>query len=121
MSGRSTEVYDRRLTIYKATQTFLNAVVKNASPTVDELFTFAQSTDLALFLFDNKLVAYLSELYQKGVRLHFLHGETDPARNTPAEQRKAYIEEEHDLLIWFSEQLSVSRELFRPYLRLSNS
>ena len=86
---------------------------------MEELFTFARDTDLALFLFDDKLVTYLGELYQKGVRLHFLRGEIDPARDTSPDKRKAYIEEEHDLLIWFTDQLGVSRERFLPYLSLS--
>lgn len=114
----SPEVYDRRLPIYESTQSFLGAVISNAAPTVAELFAFARGTDHALFLFDQPLADYLRELYEKGVRLHFLREAIDPAKAKEEPQRKAYIEEDYELLLWFSDQLRVSRERFLPYLSL---
>ena len=69
-TGVSLEVFDRRVPMYRATIEFLRIVIRGDKLELQPIFAFASATDEALFIFDDHLAEYLSELYQRAVQLH---------------------------------------------------
>jgi hypothetical protein len=115
--GVSLEVFARRVPIYRATIQFIRMVLRGTRIDLQEIFKFAADTDEALFLFDDHLATYLVDLYRKAVRLRSVFIMIEPIdRRTPE-----LIQEESELMLWFSEQFEVTRSRFAPYLRLGRT
>jgi len=115
--GVSLEVFDRRVPIYRATIEFIRTMLQGTRVDLQVIFKFAADTDEALFLFDDEMAAYLAELYKKAVRLRAVFTMLEP----PERRTPELIQEESDLMLWFSEQFEVARNRFVPYLRLGNT
>ena len=116
-TGVSLEVFDRRVPMYRATIDFLRVVIRGDKLELDPIFTFASATDEALFIFDDHLAEYLSELYQRAVRLHGVY-----AMQQGVEPRTRDLSQEWaDSMEWFSEQFKEVRRRFAPYLRLASA
>ena len=63
------DLYDRRLSVYKAVTKYLNAVLRTLHPTLEDLSEFHRSTAEADFLFGPDIRKYLDDLYKHGVQL----------------------------------------------------
>jgi hypothetical protein len=112
------EVYDRRIPIYRAIITYINAIMKDGSVDVSELRALVHATDEALFLFGNDVAAYVSTLYGKGVRLRRASRNMRPDSPVLPETRAQAAELEAELLSWFGEQYQATRDILFPYLHL---
>jgi hypothetical protein len=108
-------LYERQLVIYRATRDFMAAVVREGKVKFEDLSRFASATDEVVFLFDDDMSNYLSELYRKGVRLEYVNKRLE--RGDAAPDRPALIEEEGQLLTWFTEQFSVLLRKAVPFMR----
>jgi hypothetical protein len=115
--GVSLEVFDRRVPVYRTTIEFLREVIKGSKLDLGPIFTFARETDEALFLFDDPLAEYLTELYRRAVRLHAVYAMSEPPAHRTSELSKEWA----DSMLWFSEQFEEARRRFAPYLRLSGA
>ena len=115
-TGVSLEVFDRRVPMYRATIDFLRVVIRGDKLELDPIFTFASATDEALFIFDDHLAEYLSELYQRAVRLHGVY-----AMQGVEPRTRDLSQEWADSMEWFSEQFKEVRRRFSPYLRLASA
>ncbi len=107
----SLELYDRRLPMYRITTKFLGMVHKDYKPDLQEILKFAHDTDEALFLFDEAIAEYLTELLKRALRLRAL----------VLNREKRGIEssswqEENQLIMWFNDQSGENRRKFAPYL-----
>jgi hypothetical protein len=112
--GVSLEVFDRRIPIYRTTLDFVRLVVQGGKLDLQPILKFAADTDEALFLFDDQVAEYLASLFKKALRLRTVSIMIEPPdRRTPN-----LIQEEVDLMLWFSTQFDKTRSLFAPYLRL---
>jgi hypothetical protein len=112
------DVYDRRIVVYRALRSFVLAAVRNATVSLADLGQFAEATDEALFVLGPEVSEYLWQVYRKGVRLHYTSGRIRDERLSPREDHSAVIEENTDVLNWFSQQLEASRVVFASVLRL---
>ena len=81
-TGVSLEVFDRRVPMYRATIDFLRVVIRGDELALQPIFKFASETDEALFIFDDHLAKYLSELYRRAVRLHSVYAMRDGASSS---------------------------------------
>ena len=115
-TGVSLEVFDRRVPMYRATIDFLRVVIRGDKLELDPIFTFASATDEALFIFDDHLAEYLSELYQRAVRLHGVY-----AMRGVEPRTRDLSQEWVESMEWFSEQFKEARRRFAPYLRLASA
>ncbi len=111
--GISLEVYDRRLPTYKTTIRFLRDVQKDLRPDLQEVLKFAADTEEALFLFDENIANYLSELLKRALRLRAV------ALMLGKDYTSSLMEEETELSLWFSAQFEETRRRFAPFLRLT--
>ena len=111
-TGISLELYDRRLPIYRMAMQFFRLVQADYKPDLQEILKFARDTDEALFLFDETIAEYLTELFKKALRLRAI---------TLNLERKGWSEplwqKGDNLVTWFSEQSEEIRRRFAPYLR----
>jgi len=84
--------------------------------TNEELTKFLRNSKDKDFLFGKDVQEYLEQLYKKGVRLNYLVKklETEPV----GEKRGKLVDEEMDLLEWFSKQFEESKKHFGKYLKI---
>lgn len=112
--GVSLETFDRRLPTYRVTIEFIRAMVNGGRHDLQVILKFAADTDEALFLFDDHLAEYLRVLYKQAIRLRTLSILIEP----PERRTRDLIDEEMQLMLWFTEQFEEARRRFAPYLRL---
>lgn len=116
--GVSLDVYDRRLPIYSRTMDFIRQMCQGPQDkdSQRDLFQFAADTELALFLYDDKIAEYLVTLYRNAVELRMFQKliESRPG------QAHEYSEKEMRLMLWFTEQFNEARAQFVPYLRIKS-
>jgi hypothetical protein len=107
----SLELYDRRLPTYRTTTQFLRMVHTDYKPDLQEIMKFAHDTDETLFLFDEVIAEYLTELLKKALRLRALVlNREKKGIESPSWQ------EENELIMWFNDQSGECRRKFAPYL-----
>jgi len=118
--GVSLAVYERRLPIYRATIEFVRYVVGDLSPEYRQIIQFSRDTEEALFLFDEEIAQYLTELSSRAVRLRAVMKMREAAvtYNREAGNLESWLTEETSLATWFTAQYDVTRRLLTPFLRL---
>lgn len=112
------DVYNARIPIYRAYRLLYAKIMRDAAVQLPDLFTFAQDTNEALFLFGEEMANYLNEVYKKGVDL-WASGRKmeDPSRYTEDEWSRI-VDENTAIVLWFSNGFSDARIKFLKYLRL---
>ena len=113
-SGVSLDIYDRRVPFYKTTIQFIRTVLNEQDLELREILQFATDTDEVLFLFDDKIAVYLSELFKRALRLRAVREMLKP----PDRRTSALVQERLDLDSWFLEQFEETRKRFVAFLRL---
>jgi len=114
------EVYERRLRVYKAVQSFLSQILRDGDVDYPRTSQFYADASEAAFLFDKSVQQYIDELYGKAIALHSLQEKMYPSDASPGlpvgEERSKVAEENSGLLKWFEHQLSESKTLFRKHM-----
>jgi signal transduction histidine kinase len=108
-------LYERRLAMYEAARRFIAAVVSNLNISDAEASDYAQITGEAIFLFDDEVADYFSELYRKALRIRYI--ELQLNRAIHQDRRLDLGEEEMNLATWFSDQFDVLRKRLVPFMR----
>lgn len=115
--GVSLDVYNLRLPIYRTTVQFIRRVVKDLKPELQEVLKFASDTEDALFLFDESVAEYLTQLFRRALRLNTVEfmrtGQSLP------DDFPSLVKEETAIAVWFTEQFDETRTRFAPFLRLA--
>jgi len=114
----SIEVYNARIPIYRAYRLLYSKIMRDAAVQLPDLFTFVNDTNEALFLFGEEMANYLNEVYKKGVDL-WASGRKmeDPSRYAEDEWGRI-VDENSEVVMWFSSGFSDARIKFLKYLRL---
>jgi hypothetical protein len=112
------DLFDRRYKVYDATRVFLSVILRDATFTDSDLFTFYAGTSDAEFLFRSDVLDYLAQIRKRALdmRTHQKVYEPLPA----GDERSRHVQAEHDQLLWLSEQLTAMAKTFAPYLRLAH-
>lgn len=104
------DLYNKRYDIYLKLQKFIAVVISKGTCTEGDLLEFlSYKREAAEFLFDEDIIEYLKEVYEKGVDI-MNRGESTTI--TP--------EKMGEILLWFGDQSDESTKKFSPYLNFSN-
>jgi hypothetical protein len=116
----SLEIYERRLPVYRTAVNFVRDVVKDLRPELQLILQFNTDTEQALFLFDETVDAYLTDLFKRALRLRTINLlRQRMERDSQMENFAALVQEETALAMWFTNQYDVIRHHFAPFLRLA--
>lgn len=114
VGGVSLAEFDRRIPVYRATMAYLVAILKLNNIEMKDIWEFGRAMDEALFLFDDDIADYLTDLYKRGLRLQAL----SLMIQAPEQRTSELIQEHTDLALWFTGQFEEARRRFTPFLRL---
>jgi hypothetical protein len=109
------DLYDRRYKLFESARRLIVDVMREGRIELESIYAYHRDTGDAVFLLDSAAVSYIAELEKRSFRLRRLHV---IIANDDHPQRDAAVDEEADLLGWFSDQFDVLVEKFRPSLRL---
>jgi DNA gyrase/topoisomerase IV subunit B len=100
------ELFDRKYLIFEATIEFIGAVMADVSVKNVDRYAFLQKTKGSQFIFNGSIVTYLEDLHKKSLQLKLY-------------ETKQEYEKSHEILIWFTEQLSSIDETFKNSIKVS--
>ncbi len=123
-SRLSHELYDRRLTVFKAVEAFYGEIGGAGTARFGMAMKFYAATAEAEFLFSDEIREHLEELYKKGLELALLHEKMYPSSGepgVPAGPERSKVAEEHSKLLgWFlQDAVAETRKRFRKHLAVS--
>ncbi len=116
------ELYESRLRVYKAVQSFLAEIVRKGDADYKRCYQFYADSSEASFLFDETIKDYIEELFDKAANMHG-HIErmypADGSEGLPAGEERSLVDKEtEELLAWLSTQLQISKGLFAKYMKM---
>ena len=106
------------LQVYEATRKFLSIILREARFEETQLFEFYAGTSDAEFLFDSAVVAYLEQLRKRAV--HMRTAQRVYEHMPVGDERSRHVQNEHDDLVWLTDQLTAMSKVFSPYLAFSH-
>jgi hypothetical protein len=110
------DLFDRRYKVYEATRQFLGCIMRDATFSDSQLFTFYAGTSDAEFLFDREVVDYHKEIAKRAIDMRL---KNKLYQNAQGDERTKMIEIEHQHLLWLTNQLTDMTKIFTPYLGFS--
>lgn len=119
------ELYDRRLTVYRALMDFLAAVTRDGEVTNKQYIKWRNAAAGSYFLFASDMNEYLELIGPKALELRNavrrlsarLHGQNTQQADAEVD---ALADRDQVLLDWFEAQYDEARERFAKYLRLAD-
>lgn len=111
------ELFDRRFKVYSRVASFLSQIMIDGKVQDGADMAFLRDTRTASILFDDRIKALISDIYEKAVRLHALGAELDALHGDP---RIENLEGQTEIKRWISETLINLEERFKPYLKLEH-
>jgi hypothetical protein len=115
-------LYDRRLKIYQEVKVVLSLVARDTDINFDKLLEFRSNVSEADFLFGPEITEFIGAVYENGLKLHAGNeAYSNATRNGPPSgyDNNKNVSKTTQLLVWYLEQFDKARELFKPYLSLS--
>ena len=114
------DLFERRLAVYEAANTFITMVIKNAKLDNDHRLNLLQDSRAATWLFDEATARYITDtLFSDAfevVRISELL-KVEPDR----EERKRLIQQRNAYYYTFAEHLNTLHRILAPYLRFTDS
>jgi hypothetical protein len=113
--------YDRRVRVYEEVKKMLSIVMRDADIDAGELLAFRSSTAEAGFLFGPEILKYIDELYRRGSRLSVANKQyrANLDRVNPGYDHQKVTDVINQEIAWLSEQFIPARDIFKPYLDIS--
>jgi hypothetical protein len=109
------DLYDRRYKIFESARRLIVDIMREGRAEVEWIYAYHRETGDAVFLLDGSVVSYIREVEKRAFRLRHL-GAIIAGDDHP--RREAAVDEEADLLTWFSGQFEELVEQFKPSLQL---
>ncbi len=113
------EMFEKRYAVYQGVKNFILSAGRYANLSNDDFFKFNEETQDAFFLFGEGVEKYIDNLRLKGSKLRYLNEKLSDQNLPIGEERSKLSAEEAELNIWFGNQLSESKKIFKKYLRIS--
>ena len=110
------ETYEKRLEIYKITNTHLSKAFSTII-TNEDAINFKFETTEAAFLFDDDVINYLDEIYKKSIDL--ATAQDNIKILVDDSQRSESIAKKTELVLWHAEQIGVAREMFKKKMKIN--
>lgn len=111
------EIFDRRIEIYRILRSFILKVLQGKELNYHEIFSFSSSTEEAIFLLNAEISNYISDIATKAISLIYAN-QVISNPNLEPDSHMEYIKQRTVILLWFSEQVDFSRNLFYKYISL---
>ncbi|WP_417375876.1 hypothetical protein [Gimesia maris] len=105
------ELYTKRLAIYKCLQSHLRSIISKANTSLEQNSFFTNETAEALFLFGRTVQQNVEEINKKSIDLYVL-GVKLEVTDLSKEKRDELVQQKKKLLLWFSDQVDVSKKVF---------
>ncbi|MCK4856831.1 MAG: hypothetical protein KAT58_02580 [candidate division Zixibacteria bacterium] len=117
--NKRVDLYPRRRAVYDAIMGFIAGIIQRANADSKEAAAFLHNTKEADFLFGKEIKEHINELYRKAKRLQLL--EFKLGQLPVGEELSKMVNEEDELLEWFSKQFGVTEKRFKKYLNVSSA
>ena len=114
------EIYERRLSVYKAAMGFVGQIFRNGQPSMEDITTFSRETAEKFFLFNEDVQQFLDTIYKNAIELMALTAELTDSRLGVGEKRSGLVQKKSDLLGWFTKCPKDIIEKFGAYLKIGN-
>lgn len=103
------ELFEKRYVIYEAVREYMGAIVRKRYPTENEQQQFLVETKGASFLFDDEIMKFIEEVWQRSIYMCEWHQDELPS--THAQERADYMR-------WFAAEFGKLNERFSKDMRL---
>jgi hypothetical protein len=114
------ELYERRLHVYKAVQSFLSEILIKGDVEFARCTQFYADASEATFLFDKYVQKFIDEIYKKAINMHALQERMYPPDGSPGlpvgGERTKVAKESEELLKWLTDKLPASKDLFHKQM-----
>ncbi len=113
--------YDRRLRIYEEVRKILSIIMLDAHASTEDLLKFRTSVSEADFLFGPEIMAYMDEIYRRGLNLwRWRQKYRDKTQEKPeGYEHKEVVDGIQKELTWLTEQFEPAKQKFKKYLDIS--
>jgi hypothetical protein len=118
------DLFDKRFAIFKATETFVDAIVGARSSSIENFSEwhrqFSLNTQTACFLFDEEIVNFINDLAKKGNRVtvaYILKNEPQASADITTVEALKDAKQIQDEFLTIQGRL---RDNFSPYLKFEN-
>ena len=108
------DLFDQRYKVYDATVKFAATIFAHADFTDEDLRDFNIGTMDAVFLYPQTMKDYLHEFRKRALHMRIFGRQFEHL--PPGEKRSKLVQENHDELVWLTDQLLALPGLFSPYL-----
>jgi hypothetical protein len=116
------DLCEKRLRVYQVFMSYLSEIARDGKVHHNRVAQFYAEASESDFLFDAEIVNQADELYHKGIQLWYLHNQLYPfdgSHGIPVgDERSRISQEESELLGWFLEQISSTRNLFKDQMAI---
>lgn len=109
------DLFDKRFSVFAATRRLLSIILTEANVSLEQLFEYRAAVAEATFLFDSDVTDYLDEVDKKALRFRFTNEQIRGV--PPVANRDKFVDENHALHAWLTDQLPVLKMKFSPYLK----
>ncbi len=117
---RKSELYKKRLRIYREIVRLLSVITRDGDISRDELLTFRSKTHESGFLFGNDIIKYVEEVYSRSLKLRSSNELLKGSELRIGEERDNVTVENSKQLIWLADQLPLVKQKFEKYLNLND-
>ena len=111
------DMFDKRFSVYKATQKLLTIILVKGELEQQALFTFRADTQDAVFLFGQDIPSYLERIDKQVLELMVI-----PSRSQDlpvGEERTRLCERKTELIGALMDELPRLKDIFAPYLKFA--
>mgnify|MGYP000041218347 CR=1 FL=1 len=117
------DLYDRRIETYREVRKILAHVLTHGRADNQTMLEFYSAVSQADFLFGKDVNDYNQLIYENGLQLAHLNGcySRGIKGQVPNYDNKKTVEEQHELLRWFTEQYEPAKVLYGRYLKIEHS
>lgn len=113
------DLYDRRMTIVRATMEFIAGIVHEGKTDWPRIVEFNRATQESFFLFGSEIHDYLHEMHKKAVDLMALNEKLHHINLPIGKERTEAAHENAKLAIWFGDQFDEARKKFAKHMSLT--
>ena len=110
------ELFDKRWAQFISIRDFIGHVFSHGKMEKEEEYKILINTQGSIFLFDQEIKSYISELTKKAWYLNTLNEELSLISDQAA--RKKNIEKQREIKNWFENQISEIEKKFNKYIKL---
>ncbi|NQT23937.1 hypothetical protein HQ585_01130 [candidate division KSB1 bacterium] len=112
-------LFDKRLALYQRVYEFIQSFSDPKQVDQRDLIKFQHEMSAALYLYDRKIFEFTQKLILRARELSRLEDCLSGMANCSDDEKEKAPLREREVNVWFSRQVDVARELFKPYLKLT--